>query len=77
MKVLITMKNPDCIDDAVNQAAQVSAGIVENISADERAELVESDREDIKEHIKKWVKYGEYITVEIDTVLQTARVCEV
>ena len=74
MKIQITMKNPDCIFDAVDRAAKDSADAVEGISAEERAELVESRFEEIGLAIEKWVKYGEYITVEIDTVLRTAQV---
>ena len=76
MKIHITMKNPDCVYDAVQQAAKDSADEVNGITTAERAELVESRREEIEEAIKQWVKYGEYITVELDTVLRTARVCD-
>lgn len=76
MKIQITMKNPDCVYDAVQQAAKDSADEVTGLTTGERAELVESRREEIAESIQKWVKDGEYITVELDTVLQTARVCE-
>lgn len=76
MKIKITMKNPDCVYDAVAQAAKESAEEVNGITAEERAELVESRKEEINLALEKWVKDGEYITVEIDTVLNTAVVCE-
>ena len=69
------MKNPDCVYDAVERAAKDSADEVNGITTEERAELVESRKEEINLALEKWVKYGEYITVEIDTVLNTARVC--
>ena len=74
MRIIITMKNPDCVSDAVDRAAIESAEEVGGISSEEREELIESRKEEVNLALEKWVKYGEYITVEIDTVLNTATV---
>ena len=34
------------------------------------------DPEEIERLLKKWVRYDEYVTLEIDTVAETIRVCE-
>lgn len=77
MKIKISMKNPDCIADALDEAAKPSAATAEGLSDGEREELVASRREKLAEEIKQWVEYEEYITIEIDTEARTAIVCDV
>jgi hypothetical protein len=36
-----------------------------------------TDFEFIEEQCKPWIKYGEYVTIEIDTDAGTATVCKV
>jgi len=64
MKVRITMKNPDALMYAVNDA-------IEDIEDEEKRE---EKREEIEAECKKWMKYGEYLVVEVDTETGT---CEV
>jgi hypothetical protein len=54
----ITFKDPDGVDDSVAEAAD-KHGVPE---------------EDIREHIRPWVEFSEYVTIEIDTVARTATV---
>ena len=76
MKFKIQMKDPDGVYDSVTEAANASSQSVSGISDDEREELAESRREELDEKIRKWFKYGEYLTVEIDTDKNTATVCD-
>lgn len=62
MKFKVTMKSPDAFDDAIHEALKVCTR--------------ESD-EEIREICKKWFRYGEYLTVEIDTKEKTCKVVEV
>jgi hypothetical protein len=61
MKLTITMKTPDCVDDAIRDAREADPDI---------------DEGEIKEVCSKWFEYGEYLYVEVDTSKKTARVLE-
>jgi len=56
MKIKVTFKTPDVIDDAVRDIED----------EDERAEVAD--------YLKRWIEYGEYITIEFDTIHDTAEV---
>jgi hypothetical protein len=72
MKLRIVLKDPDgvynCIDEDVSESLRAMTGI----SDDERDVLREHRREEMGEAIKRWVEYGEYVTIEIDTDAGTA-----
>lgn len=59
MKLKITFKNPDAVDEALSDSG-LSLG-----------------NEGLKETISKFIEYGEYVTIELDTEKGTARVIEV
>jgi hypothetical protein len=59
MKFRITMKDPDGVHDGLTEADK-SEGAGQGFGYDERVEL-----------LKKWFKYREYLTVEIDTDAKT------
>lgn len=59
MKLKITFKNPDAVNEALENAG-ISLG-----------------NEGLNEAISKFIKYGEYVTIELDSEAQTARVIEV
>jgi hypothetical protein len=66
MKIQITFKDPDALIDCI------ADGVRENFDkgalTDEEAEAVIEKREKIAHSVaSKWFKYGEYLTVEIDT----------
>jgi len=72
MKFKITMKDPDGFANSIREAAD---GETENKDeAEQRAE-------ELKQYTKKWFKYEEYLTVEIDTesgaAAGTIKVCEI
>jgi hypothetical protein len=76
MKFKIVMKAPDSIHASVEQAIRDS--LPDDYNAIEDADgLLDERRAEFNERIKKWVEYGEYVTIEIDTDADTARVCEV
>lgn len=60
MKITVSMKCPDALDQAINEATS---------TMQEEAE--------IKKLCDKWFKWGEYVTLEIDTDTGTCVVLEV
>lgn len=73
MKFRVTMKDPDGVQDSLDDAALTRATELASpeMDADERKSLVESSRTKVGEAISKWFEYGEYLTVEIDTEAKT------
>lgn len=75
MKFNVTFKDPDALIDAVTDA------VVEQplLGLDEyEAELVREKRiSEVNELCQQWFQYGEYVTVEIDTVANTCTVVPV
>ncbi len=76
MKIRLNLKDPDGVYNSVDEATKESVAEVQGVSDDEREELQKSRREEIEESIRKWVRYSEYLSVEIDTDAQTARVLD-
>ena len=75
MKLQITLKDPDGVYESIKQAAESSTGDTEGLDNNELDELAETRREKLEEKCKRWIKYGEYVTIEIDTDANTATVC--
>jgi len=73
MKFKVTMKDPDTLHDAIQEAAEKYAKAL-GLDADETEAIVEMRREKFSEACGHWFEYGEYLTVEIDTEQMT---CEV
>lgn len=75
MEIFITLKDPDGVYESLQGAAveSVPEGITDK---DEREMLTEARKEKLGELCKKWVEYGEYVTIAIDTEKLTARVVE-
>jgi hypothetical protein len=73
MKISITFKTPDALDYAVKE-------IVDQQHEEDDApwdEYESEEREEaLKEKFKKWVEYGELITVDFDLEAGTATVKE-
>jgi len=70
MKFKVTMKDADTLYDAIQDAVdeQVSAM---GLDEDEADALKERRREKISDLCGEWFRYGEYLTVEIDTDAKT------
>jgi len=76
MKFKITMKDPDGFADSISRAAQESVESVNGVNDEEKSDLVDGRSEELKEAVKKWFEYEEYLRVEIDTDTGTIRVCK-
>lgn len=67
----VTMKDPDTLYDAINDALDEE---LQDMPQDE-AEVVRDIRmEKAQDIASEWFEYGEYLTVEIDTDAKTIRV---
>jgi hypothetical protein len=66
MQIEVTMKTPDALMDAINDA----------LSVVEDEEIRQEKEAALEELCKKWFQYGEYVTLIIDTDKQTCTVKE-
>jgi len=65
------MKDPDGPSDGVYMAATDSLEECLGLTDTEKEMLHETRSEDIWDHVNKWLNYGEYVTLEIDTEADT------
>lgn len=70
MKFQVTMKDPDTLYDAIGDAVTKTVNAMLD-DPDERDVLVKTRVDKVSEICRKWFKYGEYLTVEIDTDAET------
>lgn len=74
MKFQVTLKDPDTLIDAITAAVKshlrksIDLDLLNQNAADAAAEVYEAQ---IAELCGRWFKYGEYLTVEIDTDAKT------
>jgi hypothetical protein len=66
-KFRVTMKDPDTLHDACKDAAAEQLESVKGIDGDERESLVDQRAQKLRDFCGQWFRYGEYLTVEIDT----------
>lgn len=76
MKIIIKLKDPDGVYESIQQIADQE---VEKLVEASNGLLKAGDVEDtvgekIREMTRSFVEYGEYVTIEIDTDTNTARV---
>lgn len=74
MKVEITFKDPDVVYEAVRDAVTREVNAIESLDEDEKEDLIETRVEKVNDKLDKWIKYGEYVTIEFDTDADTATV---
>jgi hypothetical protein len=74
MKIKVMMKDPDTLGDAIDDAVRTDLAGIEGLDAEDREALFEGRREKVGELCAKWFKYGEYLSIEIDTDAETATV---
>lgn len=67
MKFQVTLKDPDGPYECIQEAAKDSIASIAGLSADERELLVDQRVAELRKFSDKWLKYGEYVTVEFDT----------
>jgi len=73
MKIRITLKDPDAVYEAIQDHVRGSlkaTGLTER----EIDKVADSREADLGRSLSKWVKHGEYVTVEFDTEISTATV---
>jgi len=67
MKIRITFKDPDGVNDCLQDAARESLKpISSGLTSEELSDLVESRMNRLIDDLKPWVEYSEYICVEFD-----------
>ena len=72
MKIKITLKDPDTLYDAINEAVDE---MEISLSSEEEVEAVKNIRkEEFRDLAGKWFEYGEYVTLELDTEKETMTV---
>ena len=76
MKLKITLKDSDGVYESIKDAAESSTGNTEGLDNSELEDLVETRCRKLEEQCKPCIKYGEYVTIEIDTDAKTATVCK-
>jgi radical SAM superfamily enzyme with C-terminal helix-hairpin-helix motif len=74
MKFTVSMKDPDTLQDAIEDA--VKADMEGTPDPDEREALIEIRTKKAAKVAAKWFEYGEYLRVEIDTEAGTIKVLE-
>ena len=74
MKFVVTMKDPDTLHDAIDEAVTEDVGKMEGLDEDERQAVIEARKEKVQELCSQWFEYGEYLRVEIDTEAKTCTV---
>ena len=72
MKFKVTFKSPDAVYQSTVDAASDAAHHI--IDDEERDQAMSDIRTDLMDFSDKWVRYGEYITIEFDTDNKTATV---
>lgn len=75
MKFKVMMKDPDTLYEAIREAVESDLANMSGLRGRERAVLADGRYEEVRELCSTWFKYGEYLTVEIDTEARTATVC--
>lgn len=74
MKIRVTLKDPDTMHDAVDEAAK-RLPKPEGVSPKEWKSLCEERAGEAKDIIsQRWMEYGEYLEVDFDTDALTATV---
>lgn len=75
MKIKVTLKDPDGVYESIRDAVRESLAN-KDLDDDEIDLLIENRVEKVNDILKKWIEYGEYITIEFDTEEETAIVVE-
>lgn len=75
MKITITMKDPDVMFVAVQDAVKSEVEAM-NLPSDESDVLIDLRAEKEREKLSRWFRYSEYLSVEFDTETMTATVLD-
>ena len=69
----VTMKDPDVLQDAIEEEVNNQL-MISGLSLEEQEAIRDIRCEKASEVAHNWFEYGEYLTVEIDTDKETIRV---
>ncbi len=75
MKFIVTMKDPDALDIAIDDAIQDDESLLE-LAKDEQKAAIGVRKQRMRDVCKRWFEYGEYIRIEIDVEAGTATVLD-
>lgn len=79
MRFRVTMKDPDTLTDAIDEAVKDIQ--IDGLSDEETEDVRNRRAEEARVVCYQWFRYGEYLEVQVDTVAQTCEVvrqtCEV
>lgn len=67
MKFRVTMKDPDTLGDAINEACKEEVSRIPGLDDEERDVVIEERRGKVAALCGQWFEYGEYLCVEVDT----------
>lgn len=73
MKFSVTMKDPDVLSDAIEEAVRVEVEAL-GLPGDEAEMLRACRAEKVREQCRQWFDHGEYLRVQIDTAANTIAV---
>lgn len=74
MKIVVMLKDPDSLSDAIADAVKAQVESLP-LSSEERELITETRTLGVTQRIvDRWVEYGEYYRIEFDTDAGTARV---
>jgi hypothetical protein len=76
VKLRITIKDPDCLFEPVEDAVRDEVERLVGLSDDEKKDLIEDRADALRAKLGRWFEYGEYLLIEIDTDAMTATVVE-
>lgn len=76
MKFTVTMKCPDALDVAIDEAS-FDEERPDGLDDEEWGDVVDGRKEKSRAAARRWFQYGEYLTVEVDTDAQTCTVVPV
>lgn len=77
MKIRIALKDPDGVYDSIADAARDSVDGMTFMDDDEKETFLEKRHGNLSNACRKFIEYGEYVTIEIDTETGTAEVIPV
>jgi hypothetical protein len=77
MKIRVTMKDTDTLNDTIEFEVQKAVSELPMLSHNERRTVGELRQAEVRALAGQWFRYGEYVTIEIDTDAKTAIVCRV
>ena len=69
MKIIVSMKDPDTLNDAIEDAVKNIK--IEGVSEEEMDFIRENRIKETQSLCSEWFEWGEYLRVEIDTEAKT------